>query len=458
MVMIEALVGMARYLTSRPDDDVVDRLNYLYTPNILLALSVLISFKQFGGRPLECMFPNKFPGSWEQYAENLCWSESTYFVQHNISVATLSDEERTRPDRQLSYYQWVPFFLLLQAACFRFPSFLWKCISLSSGIRVHEIVQRAKDPANMDEGVKSKNMEILTKHIVNALRFQHRISQRNMLLQKTLKLLNVTYTASYISYIYLFMKGMYFANVWMQLYLMNIFLKTGKHQWYGIGVINDILHGEPWETSGFFPRVSICDFHVRQVANIQKYSVQCVLVINIFNEKIFIFLWFWYVMLLVATVISFFYWAVVIVFPFFGRLFIKQNLELKSQKAIAQFVHEYLKQDGIFVLRMVSLHAGIIFGCDLVVSLYKVYYGLVDKHLQSAPAYYENNKHEALRQRKKNKEHHKMDDEEPLTLLVPIMQDKDTPSDDESDREEEDVQKDEDDQNDKKSVKSAANV
>ena len=50
MVMIEALVGMSRYLTGRPDDDVVDRMNYLYTPNLLLAMSVLISFKQFGGK------------------------------------------------------------------------------------------------------------------------------------------------------------------------------------------------------------------------------------------------------------------------------------------------------------------------------------------------------------------------------------------------------------------------
>ncbi|VDM49464.1 unnamed protein product [Toxocara canis] len=64
--MIESLIGMIRYLSPRQDDDAVDRLHYLYTPNILLAFAVLISFKQFGGRPLECMFPNKFPGSWEQ--------------------------------------------------------------------------------------------------------------------------------------------------------------------------------------------------------------------------------------------------------------------------------------------------------------------------------------------------------------------------------------------------------
>lgn len=64
--MIEAIIAMVRYLSPRNDDDAVDRLHYLYTPNILLAFAVLISFKQFGGRPIECMFPSKFPGSWEQ--------------------------------------------------------------------------------------------------------------------------------------------------------------------------------------------------------------------------------------------------------------------------------------------------------------------------------------------------------------------------------------------------------
>lgn len=70
--MIESLIGLARYFSARADDDVVDRMNYLYTPNILLAFSVLISFKQFGGRPLECLLPAKFPGSWEQVRLN--WS------------------------------------------------------------------------------------------------------------------------------------------------------------------------------------------------------------------------------------------------------------------------------------------------------------------------------------------------------------------------------------------------
>jgi hypothetical protein len=65
-MMLEAFISMLRYLSSREDDDVADRLNYLYTPNMLLAFSVLISFKQFGGRPLECIFPSKFSSSLQE--------------------------------------------------------------------------------------------------------------------------------------------------------------------------------------------------------------------------------------------------------------------------------------------------------------------------------------------------------------------------------------------------------
>ncbi len=122
------------------------------------------------------------------------------------------------------------------------------------------------------------------------------------------------------------------------------------------------------------------------MGNIQRYSVQCVLVINIFNEKIFVFLWFWYTFLMIVTAISFVYWVIVTVLPCFGRWFISRHLELSempfdprgSRKDVERFVCSYLKTDGVFVLRMITMHSGIIFGTDLVLSLWKCFYGIED--------------------------------------------------------------------------------
>ncbi|PIO77661.1 Innexin [Teladorsagia circumcincta] len=251
---------MARYLSPRHDDDWSDRLHYLITPNILFAFSVLISFKQFGGRPIECMFPNKFPGSWEQYAENYCWSQDTYFVEPQQHVELLKQDQRYTPERQLSYYQWVPFFLLLQAVFFRAPSFLWKAFSNHSGIRMHEVVEKAKDSANVEEEVRQKNIGILARHLQNALRFKRRMDKRQVIVHKTVTCLNYQYSSGFVSAVYLFTKGLYLINSVVQLYLMNRFLGTNKYQWYGLGVIQDIIRGVEWDKSGFFPRSAICDF------------------------------------------------------------------------------------------------------------------------------------------------------------------------------------------------------
>ncbi|VDO64161.1 unnamed protein product [Heligmosomoides polygyrus] len=391
-MMIESFISMARYLSPRHDDDWSDRLHYLVTPNILFAFSVLISFKQFGGRPIECMFPNKFPGSWEQYAENYCWSQDTYFVEPQQHVELLRHDQRYTPERQLSYYQWVPFFLLLQAAFFRAPSFLWKAFSNHSGIRMHEVVEKAKDSANVEEEVRQKNISILARHLQNALRFRRRMEKKKVIVHKTVTCLNYQYSSSFVSAVYLLTKALYLVNVVLQLWLMNTFLGTNKHQWYGLGVIRDIISGVEWEKSGYFPRSAICDFEVRQVANIQKYSVQCVLVINIFNEKIFVILWFWYLMLFAAAAFTFISWFFLLLFPCFSKWFVEQHLQLSSlerfetdslqcETNVHKFVYDYLRRDGVFVLRMVSSHAGIIFGTDLILELWNTFYGIEKKAL-----------------------------------------------------------------------------
>lgn len=50
-----------------------------------------------------------------------------------------------------------------------------------------------------------------------------------------------------------------------------------------------------------------------------------------------------------------------------------------SKKDVERFVSGYLKTDGLFILRMINSHAGIIFGTDLVLSLWQAFYGIEEE-------------------------------------------------------------------------------
>ena len=47
---------------------------------------------------------------------------------------------------------------------------------------------------------------------------------------------------------------------------------------------------------------------IRQQTNVHRFTVQCVLPINLFNEKIFIFIWFWLFAMAVVSLVSIVHW------------------------------------------------------------------------------------------------------------------------------------------------------
>jgi hypothetical protein len=47
-----------------PVQDVIANLHCYMTFNLLIGLAILLSYKQFGGRPIECMTPVGFSSAW----------------------------------------------------------------------------------------------------------------------------------------------------------------------------------------------------------------------------------------------------------------------------------------------------------------------------------------------------------------------------------------------------------
>lgn len=388
--------------------DLVASVHSFLTSNLLVGLAVLISWKQFGGTPIECMVPLDFTSAWVQYSNNYCWAQPTYFipftselveqvidpsdvVADGITVGGRGPKPRyvKKGGEKISYYQWMSFFLLFEAACFRLPCFIWKYFASQSGMQVGEILRVASDENNAVPLVKKANIDALCIHLKGVLRFQKRLKLKKIVPHKILRFLNIKYSAYYVTFIYFVAKVAFLANVFLQSNLLNKYmLPHDRQQNFGFDMWKSIFYGgsngnESWRESGVFPRVTLCDFETRDMGNVQMHTVQCVLLLNLFTEKIFVFLWAWYIFLAAFTVGNLFSWLFAVFNETYNEHFILNHLEmcetpfdkddLKNREHVTRFIKLYLGTDGLFLLQLIAQHADVVFTTELTAALFKSY-------------------------------------------------------------------------------------
>jgi hypothetical protein len=118
------------------------------------------------------------------------------------------------------------------------------------------------------------------------------------------------FLGNYLVILYLFIKVLYIVNCVGQLFLISVLLGR-NYALYGMSIFRDIIQGKGYADSEYFPRVTMCKFQVRELGlknYSHEYNVQCVLPINLFNQQIFTFLWFWYLLLLIINTSALFIW------------------------------------------------------------------------------------------------------------------------------------------------------
>lgn len=175
---------------------------------------------------------------------------------------------------------------------------------------------------------------------------------------------------NYLIILYIFVKLLYLINVVGQLFLMTRLLGISNYYLLGFEILNRMASGLDMIKNHYFPKVTHCDFKIRELGNDHLYTVQCVLSINIFTEKIYIILWFWFVVLSAFTFIDLCMFVFRNCLPsqryFYVKkhVFIFSNLKKTNQmKVLNEFSNKFLKPDVILVLKIIATNVN-----DLVVS------------------------------------------------------------------------------------------
>ena len=296
-------------------DNNIFRLHYKATVIILVAFSLLVTSRQYIGDPIDCIVDDVPLNIMDTY----CWIYSTFTIPNRIGgrvgkdvvqpgVASHVDGEDEV--KYHKYYQWVCFVLFFQAMFFYLPRYMWKTWE---GGRIKMLVLDLNCPI-ISEDCKADRKKLLIDYFATNLHTQNFYAIRFFLCE----FLN-------------------FVNVIAQIFFMDYFLE-GEFSTYGSDVLR-FTEMEPEEREDpmarVFPKVTKCTFHkYGPSGSIQKLDGLCVLPLNIVNEKIYVFLWFWFLFVAILSGLNLVYRTAVVVMPKFRLLLLRARSRLAPQDEV----------------------------------------------------------------------------------------------------------------------------
>ncbi|KAF0303282.1 Innexin inx2 [Amphibalanus amphitrite] len=270
-------------------DTLVMRLHHRATARLLLVAAFVVSTRSLAGEPIECSTDARVP---RQLMNSYCFVTATFSVTGGGGGETPAGLGRGGEDtvRRHSYYQWVPFMFCLQALAFYLPYALWKH---STGSVLRDCLAFQVDQPDTTMHASS------TKLMSFAGYLSARMGKVNQSIVKT----------------FFFVELACLLNVIGNLFLIDLFLGVDFGR-YCVSRAAALLTGTPPEPDLVFPPLAKCTFaKFGASGTLERVDAVCVLPHNVFNEKLFVFVWVWTALLAALTVMYVLFRAVTLAVP-----------------------------------------------------------------------------------------------------------------------------------------------
>ncbi|GFT46215.1 innexin shaking-B [Nephila pilipes] len=287
-------VGTVVQIEETRNDYEIFRLHYICTVGLFLIFFIVLTITQFVGHPISCEVTSS-----ETIASinTFCWIHPPYVIPKafekqvgkEIAHPGLDDTKDPTQFYYIRYYQWVYFMHFLQAFFFYLPRWLW--ITWEGG-----------------------KMKTLTRDFNNLLLPEKELNKKVSALSRYLVKSWSTHSA-YVGQ-YFFCELLSLINVMGQFFILDTFF-DGKFYDFGVKIVDfytshNYIHGanQTQDIMGnpmimLFPRMTKCLFRkYGESSTIEVRDILCVMSLNVINEKFYVFLWFWFVILAILTTSS----------------------------------------------------------------------------------------------------------------------------------------------------------
>ncbi|XP_035222705.1 innexin inx2-like [Stegodyphus dumicola] len=330
--MLDIFGGLRRLFRRRTVciDNVVFRLHWMLTSSVLVAASLAVTSRQYLGDPIACIRSGDSPSS--RIVDTYCWIHPTFTIPKafrkkvgvEVPYPGIDNSVHTE-HKYYAYYQWICFILFLQAIFFYLPFYLW---SVWEGGLLRAVTM------NMQFAVVSEEERRLKRKIISEFVLRN-LGQHRAYAMK-----------------YIFCEVLALINILGQMSLMDALL-DGEFWSYGPEVVK-FLSMDQEERSDpmirLFPRMTKCIFYTFGYSgSIQKHDILCLLPLNILNEKIYVFLWFWFMTLSMLTFLVLISRGAVILMPSVRPRMLHARCRLAFREHIAKVISQTDVGDWFFL-------------------------------------------------------------------------------------------------------------
>lgn len=298
--MLYLFEGLKRLVRHRKNhiDNAIFRLHWQLTSIALIACCLVITSRQYVGDTIDCLQKDDMPVS---TLNTYCWTHATFTIPKAFHKAVGTEVAHLGIDnsrhlesekKYYAYYQWVCFTLFLQGVLFYLPYYLWK--QWENGFMKH--VSLGMQFAILPEEDRAYKKKLMIDYL-----YEHIGCHRWYALK------------------YFFCELLCLLNLVFQMEFMDWFL-DGEYLTFGYDVLNYLpqRHNETVVNpmKFVFPSITKCTFRKYGYSgDIEAFDALCLLPLNVFNEKIYLALWFWFVILMVITSFIILYRILIMLLP-----------------------------------------------------------------------------------------------------------------------------------------------